>query len=179
MKKLFLSATALGLMLFSMSCNNEGKGGLSAAAQKNLDAQHGIIKCFDTKDFSKLGDFMAEDFVDHGGEKGDIKGLTNAKAEYEKMMATIESGKTETIMEMANDDYAISWLHFTGTLKADNSSMGMKAGDKYDMKTIELGKFKDGKAVEHWVFMEPAEVMKMMGSMTPPPATMSDSLKSK
>lgn len=163
-----------------MSCNNAGKGGLSAAAQKNLDAQHGIIKCFDSKDFSKLGDFMMEDFVDHSGEKGEIKGLANAKAEYEKMMATIGSGKTETMLEMANDDYAMSWLHFTGTLKADNINMGMKAGDKYDMKTIELGKFKDGKAVEHWVFMEPAELMKMMGSMAPPPAaSINDSLNNK
>ena len=167
MKKL-LSASAFCLMLFCLSCNDAGKGGLSAAAQKNLDAQRGIIKCFNTGDFSKLGDYMAEDFVDHAGETGDVKGLANAKAEFEKMMATIENNKSEIILELANDDYAMTWMHFTGTLKADNINMGKKAGDKYDMKSIELGKFKDGKAVEHWVFMDPAEMMKMMGGAQPP-----------
>jgi predicted SnoaL-like aldol condensation-catalyzing enzyme len=40
--------------------------------------------------------------------------------------------------------------------------MGMPNGP-YDMTAIELAKFKDGKAVEHWNFMEMQSMMKMMG----------------
>lgn len=166
MKKLLLSALAFSLLLFCISCNTADKGGLSATAQKNLDAQRGIIKCFDTGDFSKLGDYMAEDFVDHAGETGDIKGLANAKAEYERMIQNFGTSKSEVLLELANDDYAMAWMRFTGTMKVDY--MGMKAGDKYDMAAIELGKFKDGKAVEHWTFMQPADMMKMMGGAQPP-----------
>jgi hypothetical protein len=37
------------------------------------------------------------------------------------------------------------------------------------MNSIELVKFKDGKAIEHWSFMETRDMMKMMA---PPPAAM-------
>jgi predicted ester cyclase len=164
MKK-FLFAPILLLGIFMISCNSN-EGGMSATAKKNLDAMHGVINSFNTKDFSKLGDYIAEDCVDHAGQNGDIKGLANMKAEFEKMSATNENAKTETKMEMANDEYAMSWLHFTGTLKVDQPGMG-KAGDKYDMEAVELAKFKDGKAVEHWTFMEPAAMMKMMSAMQP------------
>jgi hypothetical protein len=43
--------------------------------------------------------------------------------------------------------------------------MGMPTGP-FDMDAIELSKYKDGKAVEHWGFMEMQDMMKMM----PPPA---------
>jgi predicted SnoaL-like aldol condensation-catalyzing enzyme len=40
--------------------------------------------------------------------------------------------------------------------------MGMPKGP-FDMTAIELAKFKDGKAVEHWSFMQIQDMMKMMG----------------
>ena len=80
---------------------------MSDAAKKNLDAVHGVNRSFDTKDFSKLGDYIAEDAVDHAGEQGDIKGLANMKAEFEKMIAGQENAKTEVIKELADDEYAM------------------------------------------------------------------------
>ncbi len=172
MKKiLFLPIALLGI--FCISCNDNS--GLSATAKKNLDAMHGVQQCFDTKDFSKLGDYIAEDAVDHAGDNGDIKGLANMKAEFEKMSANNENAKTEIIKEIADDEYVMSWLHFTGTVKT--AQMGLKAGEKYDMKAIELAKFKDGKAIEHWTFLEPAEMMKMMSKMQPPMPMPSDPVK--
>lgn len=163
MKRLLFIPMA-ALCCSCISCNSEADRP-STAAQKNLDAMHGVQKAFDTKDFSKLGDYIAEDAVDHAGEKGDIKGLANMKAEFEKMSAMNENPKTEIIKELADDEYVMSWLRFTGTSKGDQ--MGLKAGDKYDMRAIELVKFKDGKAIEHWTFMEPAEMMAMMSKMQP------------
>lgn len=132
----------------------------------------GITKCFDTKDFSKLGDYIAEDGIDHAGEMGDIKGLANMKAEFEKMVAAYDNSTTEVIKEMADDDYVMTWQRYKGTLKTDQ--MGMKAGDKFDMSALEVAKFKDGKAVEHWTFMQPSDMMKMM---PPPPPPAMDTTK--
>lgn len=172
MKKLLfiLSAGFFGLLI---ACNGKNEGGMSAAATKNLEAMRGITKCFDTKDFSKLGDYIAEDAVDHAGEQGDIKGLANMKAEFEKMVQAWDGAPTVVIKELADDEYVMSWLRFTGTMKMDQ--MGMKAGDKYDMTALEVSKFKDGKAVEHWTFMQPSDMMKMMPP-PPPPAAM-DTMK--
>ncbi len=165
MKKLLFALPIL-ISCYFISCNSGSSGGLSATAQKNLDAMHGVQKCFDSKDFGKLGDFIAADAVDHAGESGDLKGLASIKAEFEKWASGNDNPKTEVIKELADDEYVFSWCRYTGTLKTPQ--MGLKAGDKYDMKAIELAKFKDGKAVEHWTFMEPAEMIKMMGKMEQP-----------
>ena len=162
-----------GFLFFIVSCNSKkDAGGMSATTKKNVEAMHGITKCFDTKDLSKLGDFIAEDAIDHSGENGDIKGLANMKTEYAKMLDGFEGSKTEIIKELADDEYVMTWQRYSGTLKTDQ--MGMKAGEKYVTTAVEVAKFKDGKAIEHWTMMEPAEMMKMMG--TPPPPPMEDKM---
>ena len=164
MKKILFSSTMAFLLLFT-ACDKDEEHEMSDKAKANLEASRSIGKCFDTKDFSKLGDFVADDAVDHAGENGDIKGLANMKVEFAKMVEGIENAKSEAIKELADDEYVMYWMRFTGSLKTD--MMGMKAGDNYDMSAIELSKFKDGKMIEHWTFMQPADMMKMM---PPPPA---------
>jgi predicted ester cyclase len=170
MKKYFLLA-ASAMILLACSEKSKNEGGMSDAAKKNLEAHHAISKTFETKDFSKLGDYMAEDAIDHAGEDGDVKGIKNIIAEYEKMIAGFETMKSEVIKELADDEYVMSWMNFSGTLKTE--MMGMKPGETFNSKSIEVSRFKNGKAIEHWTFMEPSEVMKMMGGggnqQQPPP----------
>jgi hypothetical protein len=45
------------------------------------------------------------------------------------------------------------------------------------MKSIEVAKFKDGKAVEHWSFMDMQDMMKMMPP--PPPPSQNEASKAK
>ncbi len=164
MKRILLFAT---LAFFIVSCSNEA--GMSSAAKKNLDAMHGVNKCFETKDFSNLGDFVADSCVDYAGEQGPIRGLENMKAEFTKWSAMSENVSQETIKELADDEYAMAWMRFKGTMTVDN--MGMKKGDSYDMQAVEVVQFnKDSKAIAHWTFVDPAEMMKMMSGMMPPPA---------
>ncbi len=73
MKK-YLPVLAIVCICQSISCTSKVEGGLSPTAQKNLDAMHAITQTFETKDFSKLGDYIAADAVDHSGDNGDIKG---------------------------------------------------------------------------------------------------------
>ncbi len=178
MKK-YLSLVALGVICFCSSCNTKSEGGLSATAQKNLNANDSIMRSFETKDFSRVGDYIATDAVDHSGDKGDVKGLDSIKAEFVKSSEEFDNQKNDIIKELADDDYVMSWDHVTATYTKDG--MGHKAGDKFDLKMIDLAKFKDGKATEHWVFMEPGDVMKMMASMQPqmPMPMAADSTKAK
>ena len=48
--------------------------------------------------------------------------------------------KFETIRELADDDYVMTWSKMTGR----------------NMTTVDIAKFKDGKAVEHWIYMDAA-----------------------
>ena len=159
MKK-FSSLASLLSVCFFISCTQTKENGISPAAQKNLDALNGISKSFDAKDFSKLGDYVAIDILDHAGEHGDIKGLDSLKAAFEQYVSTVENTKSEVIKELADDEYGMAWMKYSGTLKT--ASMGMKAGDHFEMKSLEVGKFKDGKMIEHWTMMEPGDVVKML-----------------
>ena len=134
---------------------------MSDKAKKNLDATHVVSKAWETGDASGIDAVVASDFVDHT-DKGDM-GRDSMKAMITMMHSMNKDMKMELNKEFADDDYTFSWMRFTGT---GDGSMGMPKGP-YDMSAIEVVKFKDGLAIEHWEFMEPREMMKMMGGQQP------------
>ena len=134
---------------------------MSDKTKKNIEASHVISKAFGSGDTSGIDAVVASDFVDHT-DRGDM-GRDSLKAMIAMMHTMNKDMKMETIKEMADDDYVFSWMRYTGT---SDGSMGMPKGP-YDMKAIEVVKFKDGLAIEHWGFMEPREMMKMMGTPQP------------
>ncbi len=145
--------------LFLISCSNEKtESKESSAAQKNLEAVHVVTKAFETGDISRIDSVIADDFVDHT-DMGD-KNRDSLKAMITTMHSKMPDMKFDAVKELADDDYAMSWMKFTGT---SDGSMGMPKGP-VDMNEIDVVKFKNGKATEHWAFMDMQEMMKMMGS---------------
>ncbi|HEY6504313.1 MAG TPA: nuclear transport factor 2 family protein [Chitinophagaceae bacterium] len=140
-----------------ISCNNES-GGMSATAKKNLEVNDAIMKAYEAGDFSKMGDYIAADAVDHGGETGDVKGLDNIISEMKKYREMMPDMKSTMTRSLADDEYVYTWATVTGTM----------GGKPTSMTSIDVSKFKDGKAVEHWIYMDPKELMQMMA---PPPTT--------
>ena len=147
------------------SCNNGTTTETSSAApstsmaDKNLASSQIVTKAFETGDPSMIDSAVASDFVDHT-DRGD-KNRDSLKAMIVQIHKEFPDMKTQVIKEVADDDYVFSLMRFTGT---SNGTMGMPKGP-YDMHAVQVVKFKDGKAVEHWEYMQPAEMMKMM----PPP----------
>ena len=141
--------------LISFSCKNEG--GMSATAKKNLEVNQAITKAYEAGDFSKMGDYIAADAVDHGGEMGDIKGLDSIIAEMKRYRGMVTDMKYLSVKELADDDYVFTWA--TMECKMEGKPMKMSA--------VDVAKFKDGKATEHWVYMDPKEMAQMMPSMAP------------
>ena len=158
MRKLIFCSAILFPCVFT-SCNS-GSGGLSATAKKNLEVNTAIMKAYEAGDFSKVSDYIAADAIDHAGENGDINGLENIIKEMRRYRDMMTDSKTEVKREMADDEYVMTWGKFSGTLKTDG--MGKKAGEKIEMTSVDVSRFKDGKAVEHWSFADPNEMMKMM-----------------
>jgi predicted SnoaL-like aldol condensation-catalyzing enzyme len=123
-----------------------------------MEVNDAIMKAYEAGDFSKMGDYIAADAVDHGGENGDVKGLDSivaAMKRYHAMMPDMKSAITKTF---ADDEYVFTWSKTSGTMN----------GKKTDMTGVDVSKYKDGKAVEHWVYMDPNEMMKMMTQQKPP-----------
>lgn len=174
MKKIFLILSA-GTILFLSSCGGDDKdkkgddddkkeqavGGMSEKAKKNLESHRGVANMFNTGDFSKIADFIAADATDYAGEMGPVKGVDSIKASFERMKAQSHDMKNSTVREMADDEYVMAWMKFSGTMN----------GKAFDSEAIEVSQYNaDSKVIAHWTFMQPGEVMKMMANMPPPPA---------
>ena len=166
----------LSASCFCISCNTGQSSGPSETAKQNLDKVHEITKSFTSKDFSKLGDYISADAIDHAGDHGDVKGLDSIKAEFVKWIATADE-KVDVIKEVADDDYVMSWTHNQGKYKITGE--GFKAGDTFNLQAVEVARFKDGKVAEHWTMMPPADVMRMMNKTTAEPTMPADSMKMK
>lgn len=152
MRKLFI-LSCIAACSFLISCS--GGGGMSATAKKNKEVNDAITKAYEAGDFSKMGDYIAADAVDHGGETGDIKGLDNIIAEMKKYKAQMPDMKSTMSRSMADDEYVFTWSTVSGTMN----------GKSVTMTSVDVAKFKDGKAVEHWIYMDPKDMAMMM----PPP----------
>jgi len=172
MKKIFFAAIVAALCI--TSCNDATSDKSSDAKQKNLAASDAISKAFQTGDVSKIDSVVSDDFIDHT-DRGDMKGRDSLKAMVKFVHANFTDMKTEKLHELADDEYVFSWMRYTGN---SNGSVGMPKGP-YDMSSIEVAKFKDGKAVEHWSFMNMQEMMKMMPPPPPPQENKMDTSKMK
>jgi predicted SnoaL-like aldol condensation-catalyzing enzyme len=85
-------------------------------------------------------------------------GRDSLKAMIVAMRKESPDMKTEIIKEMADEDYVFMLMRITGT---GSGAMGMPKGP-YDFHAIQVVRNKDGKIVEHWEYMQPKEMMKMM-----------------
>ena len=160
MKKISFAAFA-GLFCICTSCNHDGVNTSynkeNSQQQQNIAASDVVNKAFEKGDVSGIDSVVADDFLDHT-DRGDKKGRDSLKAMVKFYYANFKNMKTEKIREVADGDYVWSWMHYSGTT---DGSMGIPKGP-YDMRGVELSKFKDGKAVEHWGFMDMQDMMKLM-----------------
>lgn len=157
MKKYILAVSSF-LFLLCISCNNPGGDAktddikMNNQSKRNLDATHIIYNAYHSGDIGKIDSVIATTYVNHTS-KGDI-GIDTLKARIVKFYAASKDAKFEIIKELADDEYVFSRMRFTGTT---DGSAGMPAGS-YNMRLLEVFRFKDGKAVEQWVFAEPKEM---------------------
>lgn len=175
MKKQFLILAAGALTLFT-ACNSGKKNENDKPAdnkanpviEKNLEAVHNINKFFENGDVSLIEKSIAIGAVDHAGPGGDMvaNNMDSVKAYFMKMRSGFEMTKMETIKEWADEEYVVQWMKFSGVSKdaATGVPVGQKIENAYD---VHISKCKDGKTVEHWEFMQPADLAKMMGGPQP------------
>ena len=163
MKK-FLFIISAGLLCFCISCNTKSESSGSSGntqGEKNIATVHAVNDAIETGDLSKVDQYITADAVDHAGEHGDIKGLDSIKANLAHFHEAYKDMKLEELQDAASGDYVFSLTKFTGTSTME--SMGAPAGTSFDMNSVQVVKFdKDGKAVEHWEYMQMSDMMKMM-----------------
>jgi predicted SnoaL-like aldol condensation-catalyzing enzyme len=135
-----------------------------AQADKDLANNRALYKAIETGDVSKLKTYIAKDAVDHGGGANgqDITDGDSIIAMLGNIHNSVTNLKMDIIAEAANGDYVFTLVRMTGTTTAD-PGMGMPPNKALDSKSVDVVRLKNGKAVEHWGFQDPKEMMQMMG----------------
>ena len=159
MKKVFIPACAAILVYLTSCTQTASTSGESSTEKTNLAADSVISAAFRTGDASKVDSVVAADFVNHT-DQGD-KNRDSLKVMIKMVHDSFPGMKMNMVNQASNGDYVYSWMNFTGN---SNGEMGIPKGP-YDWHIIQLSKYKDGKAVEHWEFIESRTVAKMQEEM--------------
>lgn len=165
MKKLFFSLTAMLFVL--MSCSDTGTSTSTSnnnTNDSNLVKNREVYKAIETGDVTKIKEFLHKDAVDHGGgpNGSDITGGDSILAMLSRVHTGFSDIKMEVITDAANADYIFSLVKLTGTTNA-TPVWGMPPNTKIESKTVDVVKIKDGKATDHWGFLDPKDMAAMMG----------------
>ncbi|MBD0851842.1 nuclear transport factor 2 family protein [Maribacter arenosus] len=113
-------------------------GGSNSVQQINGEADTVLMDVFKSGDVDKLDKIVADDFVNHSRE-GQV-GLDSLKLSIKGFHLNMKNLKMEVITKMANDDYVSNWVRFTG----GNPTVLIEG--------IEVTRYYDGLAKEHWFF---------------------------
>lgn len=184
MKKLFLISGCV-ILCFLMACkspttpNSTSTSNPNSMAETNKANIEKIHRAIETGDVSGLDSIVDKDFVDHSGPNGEVKGIDSLKAMFTMMHTHVPDVKITSIATATDGDYIFDYNKMTGT---NNSAfMGMPANTKFDMTGVDVVKIRNGKAVEHWGYVDPNDMMKMMGNMkmsAPMPSGMMNNMDS-
>lgn len=158
MKQLIFAASA-ALCFSLVACTNNNNGN-----DKNLSTTRDIFKGIETGDTTKFASIPPES-VDHAGPMGEIHNGDSIKAMLAGIHSHIKDLKIEIVNIASSGDYVYVWNKWTGT--ALDSSMGFAPNQPFTTSGVEIIKYNDGKAMEHWGFIDQKEVMDMRARMMP------------
>jgi predicted ester cyclase len=160
MKHLIFAVSAFFCFSLVACNNNNGNNG----NDDNLSASRDIFKGMETGDTTKFSS-IAPDAVDHAGPNGQVSNGDSIKAMLAQIHNHIKDLKIDIVNDASSGDYVYTWSKWSGT--ALDSSMGFPANQPFNSSGVDIVKFRNGKAVEHWGFVDQKDVMAMRAQMMP------------
>ena len=169
MKHLVVLLTISTLLLSScMKKESSTNESMRADSVKNTNIENyrKVTDMMNSGKMDDLGKYISDNYTEHQmmpGQKPGIAGLkemmTGMKAAYPDMKFTINH-----ITADSNMIWALSTMTGTNT----GSMMGMPpTGKAINVQAVDVIRLENGKAVEHWGFMEEKKMMEQMGMMPP------------
>ena len=155
--------TVIAIAIVACSNRNSGTGASNTSmSQLNVEAVHNIRKAFETGDTMLISKSVDTGFVDHR-DVGNVKGIDSLKLFVMTSHEHIKNLKANVTKELADDEYVMSWVQFSGT---GDGEAGTMKGD-FDVRGVQITKFKNGKATEHWEAMDMRDVARVLQRFAP------------
>jgi len=186
LKRTFLLSIPVAALLLA-SCS----GGDHAAADKlmadqkamlmadsttkaNVTAQENttraLLEMLNTPGTDGLETMVTDNFVDHQmPEFITTPGIAGLKEEIALYHTAFPDFKQEITGMATNGDRTYVQLHITGTNTGAWGEMPA-TGKAFDVMGCDVMRFENGKAAEHWGYMEEAKMMKQLGILPAPGA---------
>jgi predicted ester cyclase len=170
MKRLFVIEVFALVIAFS-ACKDTGgeQATVNAASNTTTDNRSAelfrinreVTRAIETGDAETIRKHLGTDGVDHGGGPNgtDLKGEDLVK-HLASVHNDIDNMKMEILQEAANGEYVFTLMRLTGT--TNKPVWGMPANFKIDSKSVDVVRVENMKMKDHWSYMDPAEMMKMM-----------------
>jgi predicted ester cyclase len=113
-----------------------------------------------------VDEVFSEDFVDHG-PMGDLNGCEAFKAVVAAWRTAVPDVRCE-VDHVIEQGHLVAWLvHTTGTHTGDG--LGFPAtGRKFETVSANLGRFENGRVVEHWAEQGMLAMLVQVGIFQPP-----------
>lgn len=151
------------LMFLSISVTIYSQG----MEQMSMDAKYKMIysevlNALTSGNTDVLDKYISPDFIEHDPSPtmSDKTGLERIKEDFAAYHKLFPDMKAKVHSMAVSGDMLFAYLTFTGTVSEDH--MGMPAGHKMTMNSVDIVRFKGDKAAEHWGFTSNEDIMNMM-----------------
>jgi steroid delta-isomerase-like uncharacterized protein len=164
MKKLLI-IPILSIALFS--CTNQESGKEKTTDYNNARMRAFYDQVMNAHNPEMVDSFITQDFVDHQPFPGYPPGMDGLKAGLKDYFMAYPDLKFNINYVKSFGDTVIAHFNMMGT--NSGSMMGMPATNKpINIEGVDIVVLKDGKAVEHWGYMEESKMMEQLGMNNPP-----------
>ena len=114
--------------------------------------------------YDLMDQLCTADFIEHEALPGVEQNLAGVKQFFKMYRAAFPDLKFQIEQIFAKDDKVVTYITITGTHKGD--FMGHAAtGKKINLKGIDIVRFVDGKAAEHWGVTDTMTMMHQIGAI--------------
>ncbi|MBL7938151.1 MAG: ester cyclase [Flavobacteriales bacterium] len=141
-----------------------------AALAANEAGVKAVVEILNTGNMDKIGDHVAENFVDHQQDPSiTTTGIQGLKDMIGLVRGAYPDFNQEVISMSTTGD--MTFVHFR--MKGTNTGpwgVMPATGKAMDVMGVDIMRFENGKAVEHWGYMEEMKMMTQLGMMPEPGA---------
>ena len=143
-----------------------------AQVQAQEAATRRMYDMFNTGNLDSLADYMGADVVDHQVMDPTMttnKGLPYVRDMLARMHTAMPDFHQEILGISTNGDRTYLHLRLTGTNSGPMNGQPA-TGKGIDVQGVDILRFENGKAVEHWGYMEEMKMMQQLGLLPAPDA---------
>ncbi len=139
----------------------------TATQDSNKAVMARIYDAFNTGDLSYVDDIMAPNMIEHQMMPGvESVGSEAFRQTVTMMRESFSDLRLDADHMVAEGDMVATLITMSGT--QTGPMMGAPAsGNQFRITGLDLVRFADGKAVEHWGYMEEVSMMEQLGMMPP------------